>query len=295
MALRRRLRRWGFADLVDPLGLKLLPAIIPAPRKETLATLLPGVQIVIPAGYPSARSIDLGAYEPALTAFLKSAVCEGMNVVDAGANIGYYSLMLSAFVGSSGSVYAFEPDPGAYACLCVNIQRNNAGNIRPFRMALADSVGTRPFVRDPRGAESYLADVEQSNRTAEVAVTTLDAVWEKQGRPRLALIKMDIEGSEPSALRGMRQLVKLNPTLTLIMEVNRGALARHGVSIGVLSDLISELGFSTGHIVEDRFQPFSLSSGMPIHNATYNVVLLQADPPAPMAGAIASQRRLRGA
>jgi len=58
------------------------------------------------------------------THFLKKFVRPGMSVVDIGANIGYYTLLLSQLVGRDGSVTAFEPDPNNYRLLLKNIVFN---------------------------------------------------------------------------------------------------------------------------------------------------------------------------
>src|SRR5258708_27788033 len=44
-------------------------------------------------------------------AFLEQRIRPGMHVVDVGANLGLYTLLLSRLVGESGTVVAFEPDP----------------------------------------------------------------------------------------------------------------------------------------------------------------------------------------
>ncbi|MBA3240855.1 MAG: FkbM family methyltransferase, partial [Acidobacteria bacterium] len=51
------------------------------------------------------RSIYLHTFEPDETALVSRYLRSGMTVVDAGANVGYYSLMASSVVGGDGHVY----------------------------------------------------------------------------------------------------------------------------------------------------------------------------------------------
>src|SRR5262249_14626196 len=61
----------------------------------------------------------LESYE---TKLIRQLVKRGMIAVDVGANIGYYTLLLSDLVGPEGKVFAFEPDPGNHALLVKNIK-----------------------------------------------------------------------------------------------------------------------------------------------------------------------------
>jgi hypothetical protein len=66
---------------------------------------------------------------------------EGMTVMDVGANLGLYSLLISRAVGPSGKVYAFEPVPEIFARLKEHIALNNATNVIPVPIALSDEKG----------------------------------------------------------------------------------------------------------------------------------------------------------
>src|SRR5687768_2304569 len=44
-------------------------------------------------------------------ATLRSLTTPGMIIADVGANIGFYTLQMAAWVGPAGRILAFEPDP----------------------------------------------------------------------------------------------------------------------------------------------------------------------------------------
>lgn len=77
----------------------------------------------------------------ALTELFRKTVKRGMNVVDVGANLGYYTLLAAGLVGDSGSVTTFEPEPNNYALLVKSISINNLRNITAEKLALSSYEG----------------------------------------------------------------------------------------------------------------------------------------------------------
>src|SRR5262245_29727177 len=58
-----------------------------------------------------------GAFEPLDSYLFLKLVRPGMTVIDAGANVGQYTLLASQAVGSEGHVYSFEPIPAIFDVL----------------------------------------------------------------------------------------------------------------------------------------------------------------------------------
>ena len=90
------------------------------------------------------RTRLLGAEEAQL---LRNLVGEGMQVVDIGANIGLYTLLLSRLAGKTGRVFAFEPEPNLFLTLRDNCETNAALNVTPYQCAAGDSNGLAIFQR----------------------------------------------------------------------------------------------------------------------------------------------------
>lgn len=80
--------------------------------------------------YYVSEGIRTGIWEESETAFVKRAVKRGMNVVDVGANLGWYTVHLSRLVGNDGSVVAFEPRNDLHHYLCKTVAANNLSNTR---------------------------------------------------------------------------------------------------------------------------------------------------------------------
>lgn len=156
-------------------------------------------------------SLDLsltGVYEEQETKFLKEFIKPGWCVVDIGAHIGYYTIMLSKLVGESGKVYAFEPDKKNYQLLQKNIKLNNCNNIITYDCAIAEQNGKANLIISKTNSGGHM--LEYSNRGIPIQTKTLDSFDIKPN-----FIKMDIEGSEYYAIQGMKETLKNNPTILI--------------------------------------------------------------------------------
>jgi FkbM family methyltransferase len=164
---------------------------------------------------------------------LRRVVAEDAVCIDAGANIGLYSLGLSS-LAPKGHVYAFEPSPGAMRWLDENLATNGAGNVETFGAALGDRVGTANFHDVPwfmaggftteEGA--YLASDAVGSTLVEVPCTTLDAFVEEAGIERVDVIKIDVEGGEMAVLEGAARTLAVHRPV-VVMEFNGFAFTLH--------------------------------------------------------------------
>ncbi len=275
------LRSWSFAKRLGVLGrlepvlLKVAPILIPPPAQEMEVALPWGARMLVPPRSPSARNYSLGLYEPDVSDLFREILHEGATVLDLGAYIGYYSLLASHLVGATGRVYAFEPDPRSYSYLVRNISASGCLNMVADSRAVADRAGSATFVAEPDGERSYLTGPLKGSAPTAVQTVTLDSFFASRGWPSVDLVKMDIEGSEAAALRGMGELTRRNPGLRLIMEFNLTAMRRAGVSRDELVGILMEMGYQRGQVVEQGLRPFALPDGFPDGEAVYNLLLVK--------------------
>jgi FkbM family methyltransferase len=262
----------GLLGALEPILTRLAPIVVRPSVVETEIYLPDGIRIKAPPGFPSARSYASGIYEPEVTRILRQMLKEGMTFVDVGANIGYYSVIASHRVGRAGRVYAFEPDPRNFRYLCENLSESALPNTSAIEKAASDWTGVGAFVRDKAGAQGWLAGTRQTLNDARVETTTLDEFFRTEHWPPIHVMKMDIEGSEAAALKGMVGVVQRNPHMTVVLELNRDALERAGTSPSQLAMTLAGLGCQEGCVIERGLKRFKLPDGLPRGRATYNLL-----------------------
>lgn len=209
-----------------------------------------------------------GSYEPETYRLFKEIIKPGMIVVDIGAHIGYFTRLFSRLTGKTGTVLAFEADPTNFTLL----RQNTRGcmNVRAEQIALTDRVGIIDFYHydDKSGAHSTLPNVPLSfeKRKLTVASTTLDLWIEKNRIPRVDVIKMDIEGGEGAALKGMMRALK--STCVLVTEFAPAWIEASGSTPLLFLQSIEKHGFEISAITQNGLVNLS-----PVLDASFAILL----------------------
>lgn len=195
-------------------------------------------QIVVPVSGGSrmlVRTSDLlgrvlatsGVWEPHVTAAFRALLREGDVCVDAGAHIGYFTLMASRLVGRSGHVYALEPERETYSSLLTNLELNSATNVSALCVGAGSEDRLEPFFPSPLGNTGSAAfrhrwgDVRADQPTPRQApVRTISSLVPVDELPRLRLVKIDVEGYELEALRGVAAVFESGHRPSLIVEIH---------------------------------------------------------------------------
>jgi FkbM family methyltransferase len=184
----------------------------------------------------------VGLYELDTVRLVRRLLQAGDHFVDCGANIGYFTLAAARRVGASGRVDSFEPDPLNRARLQANLAANDSpAQIHVHEVALSDRAGEATLyhptgVGQNHGEASLFAapGAEANNYTVRTA--RLDE--EIQTPPRL--IKMDIEGAELAAIKGMTRLLSSGQPPQLIVEHNPHSAETAGHKAGDLLRALRE-------------------------------------------------------
>lgn len=164
----------------------------------------------------------LGTYEPELQTAIREFVKPGMVVYDVGANIGYITLLLSDAVGVNGQVFAFEALPNNMKRLQENIAVNNYDNrVTMISAAVADRSGKKRFLVGPSGGMGKLEGSAGRGGVdypefIEVPSICLDDFVFAENHSFPDVIKIDIEGGEVLALKGMQRMLAHTQPLILI-------------------------------------------------------------------------------
>jgi FkbM family methyltransferase len=146
-------------------------------------------------------------YEHPLPIIMATLIKEGDMVVDIGANQGQYTIFLSKLVGQKGKVYAFEPDPRNF--LILKHRTRKLKNVIIERSAVGNKKSKVKFYLDKfLGMSTIYKDASAYPITClEVDMVSLDDYFQDL-KGDIALIKMDVQGSEPLVLDGMKNLIK---------------------------------------------------------------------------------------
>jgi FkbM family methyltransferase len=266
------MKRVGLLGPFDAFFYYLGQRLIKPPAKEIEVDLPYGIRMAIPPNWKSARNYATDVFERETSILFQKIAKDGMNILDVGANIGYYTLIGSRLVGVSGRIHAFEPESKAYEYLSRNVSTNKCSNVVKVAKAVSDRQGPAIFICN-KPEEGFISNSSPSNGGITVQTISLDAYFSEEGWPPVDIIKMDIEGGEHSALRGMKELSQKNPELKLIMEFNRSNIERAGTTTEEIAYTLFELGFRRGYIIERGMKAFSVNHEFPEEHVNYNLLL----------------------
>lgn len=210
-------------------------------------------------------------HERETVAQVEKLVRPGMTVLDIGAHIGYYALRCARLAGQNGRVIAFEPHPRTFQTLSANLRAYPT--VTPLQIAVAEAEGSAELydylmmsasgslhydeaLRDLQRAQVGEADIaprissDFAAETFTVRTRPIDAVLAELGVSRVDVIKMDIEGAEMAALRGMQTIIANSPGLALVMEYNPQALRAFGFQPEQALAEVMAMGFGTAQVIE---------------------------------------------
>lgn len=142
-----------------------------------------------------ARTLDICCYE--------YTPRPGDTVLDIGAGAGEETVTFSRLVGPTGRVISVEAHPKTYRKLVLTCSRNRLTNVTPLNVAVGDARGT--LVIHDGAAELGGPDAARigGDGGTEVEALTIDDIVASQHCERVDLLKMNIEGAEQLAIRGM--------------------------------------------------------------------------------------------
>ena len=155
-----------------------------------------------------ARGIPRHIDPPALRHWLE--LVRGQQcVVDAGANVGIWSVLAAPEMPRDATILAVEPSPASYEILvdCARVAEGPA-HIIPVQAALGDHTGIAHLALDaPSAPTNHLSAIASDANSVEVPLITLDDLLAAKGLEP-AVIKVDVEGAELWLLRGARNTMR---------------------------------------------------------------------------------------
>jgi FkbM family methyltransferase len=181
--------------------------------------------------------------------------------IDGGANQGIFTCAFAAAVGNKGRVFAFEPNPNAVNCIKTNATLNGFGNITVFDGALSNELGETYLMLGSEPVGGYISSRPEGTDYIKVNTYSIDNLFDAGELPEIQFMKLDIEGSELSALRGAQfMLQRARPRICI--EALDGELYRK------INNILITFGYKA-YKFDDRGNLNNFSSFYPCPNVFF--------------------------
>lgn len=196
------------------------------------------------------RSLASGIFPPEYRPLLRELhrlVPAGGRVLDLGAHVGVFSLAASA---SGYQVVSVEASPRNASLLRASVSRNGFDGMTVVEAGVSDRPGILEFC--PYGPYGHaVTDRTEQYTSIEVRATTVDELLSELRWDRVDFIKMDIEGSEVAAVRGMSRLLARADAPPIFYESNRHTLAFFDKTPRALKASLVEQGYRNYLVTPD--------------------------------------------
>lgn len=214
--------------------------------------------------YRGTAPMYFGSYALLVTEAMKRYLKPGDVFFDVGANIGYLSAIAAGLVGKKGQVHCFEPVPKYFERLQDFAKLNPSHSIVPNSCAAGDAAGSCTIYVTREAGQNTMVPAYQSSfeitSTLEVPVMRLDSYIAGLRVQRIALIKIDAEGFEFPALRGLQGYFEhSNHRPPIICEIAPRAYPLMGRKLSDLADYMARYGYKAFDLI-DGSTPVDLAS-----------------------------------
>jgi FkbM family methyltransferase len=222
-----------------------------------------------PADYNTRFFSEIGC-EPEVGHVMMKALRPGDRAVDAGANVGFFTLLMAKLVGPTGRVYAIEPHPENVRRLKLNIEANSLLNVEVIEKAAWETERDLSLYTSSDSGENSLRKPANATGSRTVSTLRLDSL------PVPRLVKLDIEGAEVQALKGMAHWFTAPVLPIIVCELNSQALDRFGHTPKTIRRMMFDAGYDTYLPHADGILPVLLPGSTRLTNAPDNLMALFA-------------------
>ncbi len=203
------------------------------------------------------RYILDGTYESGLVLLLKTFLNPNRDVIDIGANVGFYSVLCGKLIGPSQTVLAVEPTQNALARLRNNIERNGLNNkviVHEGAASRHDGVTNLHFIEGKEeysslGVLCHPSVLKTPAQTIVIQCSKLDTIVAAHALDP-GFIKVDVEGAEHSVFEGMVQVLSQYRPIVM-SEFSLPLLKENGSSADAIVRFFKDLDY----VVLDPFVP----------------------------------------
>ncbi len=199
-------------------------------------------------------------YEPHMTRIFEQFVRPKMQVLDLGANMGYFSLLAASFVGPAGHVYSWEPSPENVRLLLASKQLNQFSNIEIVQAAAGAKSGLLKYF--PNFSNGLVMQIGDEPAEEAVSAETVMALRVDDYIPRdtkIGFLKIDVEGFEYEALSGALDTIRRNLPIIATEFSPKALLRASGISGEEFLQFFIRLGYDLSVIDKYNLAPGSVA------------------------------------
>jgi FkbM family methyltransferase len=207
-----------------------------------------------------------GYFEAAEQAFFWLYLRPGDTFIDCGAHIGLYSILAAKVTNGETRVVAIEPNARTAKHLIRNLKQNNVSDSTTIRAAVWKTLGKIRFLTGEKGKAAYDHVVfdESEAEGKYVSTLTLDKLVSDADGNTVALVKIDVEGSEIEALIGGEDAIAAGLLPVLMVEFTESNLQRRGLSTEHLYRQLVGLGYTLCEFRPEKLQVVPFNPDGPI-------------------------------
>ena len=198
-------------------------------------------------------------YEPYESSLVRKHVKPGMTVYNIGANLGYYTILVSECVGSKGKVYAFEPAPANFKLLEKNVTENKLTNVEIFQIAFGTEKGSAALsLSSTNSGDHRLQEISSRNQVV-VDVESIDSfISVSHAQPDVII--MDVQGAEYDVLQGALHVTNAKEPLIIFTEFWPGGLnERSPEGARKMLEVLERAGMAV-YIIEEKSRSITTTS-----------------------------------
>lgn len=205
------------------------------------------------------KKMYFGTFQPIISEVIKKYLKQGDTFIDAGANIGYFSLIAAGITGSNGQVHSFEPVSEYFLKLQNFAKINKHLNIKVNQLALGDEKKTaKIFIKGGTdiGNNTFFPELLENDNAefAEVGIIRLDEYIKENNLKNISLIKIDVEGFEFATLKGLSnyflQCSKNNTCPAIVCEVVPEVYPKLGCKVEDLFEYMAGFGYEAYNVLK---------------------------------------------
>lgn len=172
----------------------------------------------------------------------------GDSMVEAGAFTGFYVMNVAEKVGPTGQVLAIEAVPENFEILKLNVEANNLHWVKLINKAVFNEATTLSFYRTQKQIGSTFKDIVQTEDHLKVPANTLPKLMEEAGMDSAKFIRLQLNGTEFTALQAMDELLEQSPYMLIAAPYSLNGQKLSDVILNYLREKNQECWWEPGNV-----------------------------------------------